>query len=308
MAESRKPVEYGPASFKVPSGEIPRKQLIDAINMYEGSPLGFRARTLSFFLKKVKHARGNIAVFDDKYKFIHHLLERIKRLNQSRPGSGVVVALGGVRGAGKSTVFDKLYSVLNRAGLNVERVKLDFYGKNKMRAPGKLDNPFNIEWKEVKRAISSFKKREPLELRESKSASRQIDSARVDVLVVEGLHALLPWPFTKKVDLRAMLYSPPGIQNLSTVFRDLDEDAEASKQDRAKIRSLEYRVGFNSRIKQFERQLLLPTVKYADAVYFRNLDAGDLHKLTHNLAPQTLEYFKQLARKQGIAITIPRGS
>ena len=181
-----------------------------------------------------------------------------------------------MRGAGKTTSITALREKLGESGLTISTIEMDSYFKplEECKAPGGWDNPRNSNLGALAATITAFKSGRKIRVpvgrvpRHGEIEIKEIDPAKSDVLLVEGIHGLES-KISRLADIKGFFYVPPGLQEIRTWLRDLE-------RDKAKQMPPEYYLGINVRVRPWQSALILPRMKDAEILFEQKLSMRDL--------------------------------
>lgn len=214
----------------------------------------------------------------------------------------VIVVVGGLRGAGKSTFVSSLSAMLpptikpftGQGERQIAIMDLDsYFNKPSGRmAAGGWDNPRNSGLKEAARVIKDFARGRKTTFLTGRVSGpsplgrRELDPNQSNLLVVEGIHSLNPI-ISKHAHVRCMMYIPPGLQEIRTWMRDL-------LKPKAKQVQAEHYLGMNVRVRALHRQFILPRIKDVDIFYQQAMSNNDFEAIARmlNLGPEDQKEFR----------------
>ncbi|MEK6957498.1 MAG: hypothetical protein AABW99_00765 [archaeon] len=245
----------------------------------------------------IKSARNNtILCAETKDEFVNAIADSAQKKLKEK--GRVVIDIGGLRGAGKST---SIFDLKKKLGGNVADIGLDAYFKEPLEirekgvfgAVGGWDNPRNSNLRQVSKAILDFKAGKKIYIpvgrvpRHGDVQWQEIDPSKTPVLVVEGIHGLYP-SISKAADVRCFIYVPPGLQEIRTWMRDL-------LRPKAKAMPPEYYLGMNPRVRQMQTLFILPRLIDVDILYQQNMGRPDLEAIGRmlDIGPKELDEFEK---------------
>ncbi|MBI5176972.1 hypothetical protein HY995_02695 [Candidatus Micrarchaeota archaeon] len=269
-------------------------QLKRQLTAYEMPSIGWRDRLLASYLQRrptlkwrvwqpsTIFKRNSILCAESPEEFALELAKQAEELSEKK--GRVVLVVGGLRGAGKSTSLGRLQSQL---GEKMATMNMDAYFKKAddiKDIPGGWDNPRGTDISAAVRAIKAFKLGNgPVEVRTGKPSDKGgakkvvINPRQTPVLVIEGIHALYP-AISVHADYRSFIYVPPGLQEIRTWIRDLLAGTSQAglRGEKARGKPPDHYLGMNQRVRELHRQFVLPRLVDVDLFYEQNITQDDL--------------------------------